>query len=514
VGFERAKPNPEGFVIPRDSEPIGYAALVRRHELATLPNHRWSFALTRGAPRTIDHRFVLKASIRSDATDVEHLLFALKHEGVNLAILAELFRVIDRKAFEKQLVLAVRSTPIGRHHRRLWFLYEWLTDRELAIETPITTSYVPVLDPTEYFVGPDRKSPRHRVLDNLPGTQAFCPLVRKTDELATRSSTTLRTKLDALLANYDRDLLKRALSFIYTKETKSSFAIEREQPSASRTERFVSILERSAKLGDLSERVLTEIQNRIVEPRFAEDGYRGRQNYVGESITPYRQVVHYVPPKPADVPSLMNGLFEMLALADDYVADPIALAACVAFGFVFIHPFEDGNGRLHRFLVHYVLGRHGVTPENMIVPVSAVMLAREENYDATLEAFSKPIMELVEYDLDEEGRMSVLDDTARYYRYFDATKQTEALYQWLEEAIDVELRGELVFLHGLRAAKAAMREIVDLPDAMADLFVNVVYANKGRLAKRKREMFDKLSDDEVERLEKIVRTHMLPDVQP
>ena len=40
-------------------------------------------------------------------------------------------------------------------------------------------------------------------------------------------------------------------------------------------------------------------------------------------------------------------------------------AAAVAFGFVYIHPFEDGNGRLHRWRIHHVLARAGFRVEQL-----------------------------------------------------------------------------------------------------------------------------------------------------
>jgi hypothetical protein len=39
------------------------------------------------------------------------------------------------------------------------------------------------------------------------------------------------------------------------------------------------------------------------------------------------------------------------------------------------------------------------------------MLKNPADYDSSLEAFSRPLMALVEYSLDEEGRMTVENDT-------------------------------------------------------------------------------------------------------
>jgi hypothetical protein len=207
---------------------------------------------------------------------------------------------------------------------------------------------------------------------------------------------------------------------------------------------------------------------------------------------------------------MMTALARIADEHHGHVPDPVVWAATLAFAFVFIHPFEDGNGRLHRYLIHHVLGREGATPANVIVPVSAVMLAKRAEYDRCLETFSRPLMELVDYDVDDSGYLTVANDTGRFYRYFDATPFAEALYRWLDEAIDHELADELAFLVGLRAAKAEMADIVELPDRLAELFVKLVTSNGGKLAKRKRDQFDMLTAAEITALEKIVRTH-LPD---
>ncbi|WP_425487742.1 Fic family protein [Mesorhizobium erdmanii] len=38
--------------------------------------------------------------------------------------------------------------------------------------------------------------------------------------------------------------------------------------------------------------------------------------------------------------------------------DAVVAAAIFAFGFVYIHQFEDGNGRIHRYLIHHVVAMH------------------------------------------------------------------------------------------------------------------------------------------------------------
>jgi Fic family protein len=63
-------------------------------------------------------------------------------------------------------------------------------------------------------------------------------------------------------------------------------------------------------------------------------------------------------------------------------------AAATAFGFVYIHPFQDGNGRLHRCLIHHVLMERKFTPPGIVFPVSSVMLTRIDNYRDSLQAHS------------------------------------------------------------------------------------------------------------------------------
>ena len=135
------------------------------------------------------------------------------------------------------------------------------------------------------------------------------------------------------------------------------------------------------------------------------------------------------------------------------------------------------------------------------------MLKNPANYDTSLEAFSRPLMALVEYSLDEEGRMTVHNDTARWYRYIDMTSQAEALFESIEQSIDTELACELTFLANYDETKRAIQEIVDMPDLQIDLFIRFCLQNNGRLSERERAShFDYLSENEIHRMEQAVQS--------
>ncbi len=492
--------------------PAGYGALVERYGLHVIPNrHRSWIAIRNVAERGIKKGIVEETYPRAywpgEATG-DHLEFALKYDGTNLAILSAVFEA----ASPDDLVSYIRSKPTGKYARRLWFLYEFLTGRRLPLDDVTTGNYVDLLDPEEYYTAvPPRKSRRQRVRDNLPGDSRFCPLVRRTDLLKTFEAADLTGRCRALIAGHAEQLVKRAMSYLYTKETRCSFEIERIKPNASRVERFAALL-RSAEAEDyLRKPRLIKLQNSIVEPRFKESDYRAGQNYVGETVGFQEERVHFVCPKPGDLAELMEGLIashrRMAAGCDSAVIH----AAAVAYGFVYLHPFEDGNGRIHRFLIHNILARRGFTPPGVIFPVSASMLKNRADYDASLEAFSRPLMSLVDYSLDAAGRMTVQGDTARWYRYIDMTPQAEALFRFIAKTIEVELKGEVNFLLSYDRTVEGLRNIVDMPDRLMDLFVRLCLQNRGRLSANKRTAhFDFLSDDEVRRMEEVVRSCCRP----
>ena len=489
--------------------PVGYMELIERFGLEILAPESCSYVLERGHRRSVtrdgrrDEYYPAQAYPGASWTD--HLAFALKREGLNLEVMAALFAV----APTDELTDFVRRSPNGRYARLAWFLFEWLSGTTLPVPDLTQGNYFSVLDPSEYLsVGPTEVAARvrrQRVLNNLPGAPAYCPLVRRTAVLDGFIGERLEERVREVLDRYPTALVIRAAQYLFVKETRSSYQIEGLQPDQRRTARFVELLRRAGSVQCATEEDLTGLQRLIVDQRYAADGFRRSQNYVGQSLGPERELIHYVPPKPEDVRGLMNGWEECSRRLAAAGVHPVVTAALLGFGFIFIHPFEDGNGRLHRFLIHHALAVGRFTPSGVIFPVSAVMLRESARYDAALESYSRRVMPLVEYGLDEAGVVTVLNNTALHYRYPDLTRVTEELFLFIRDTIDREFTAELEYLAVFDAARRQLAEVVDMPDSRLDLFIRLSLQGRGRLSKNKRTRFDELTDDEVERMEAVVQ---------
>lgn len=492
---------------PPARRPAGYAELIRRYDLEVIPHWHTSCVATSGTRHAVSTAGVTEEVYPSKYwpgdTLGDHLEFALKHDGVNLAILASLFM----KAPPKLVQDYVKSKPTGKYARRAWFLYEFLTGTRLQLRDLNRGNYIDLLDPDRYYtVTPTQQIRRQRINYNMLGETRFCPIIRRTAALVRFESLDLPKRCQKVMSRYPPELIRRAMSYLYTQETRSSFEIEHIEPTSSRAERFVALLQLAETEDFCDKKRLIELQNRIVDPRFRDSNYRTGQNYVGETIAG-REKIHFVSPLPRDLPELMDGLIAAHGRMDRGGVPAVIHAAAVAYGFVFLHPFEDGNGRIHRFLIHNILARRGFTPPGIIFPVSAAMLKHMADYDGSLESFSRPLMPLVDYTLDDEGRMTVRNDTARWYRYVEMTAQAEALFRFVERTIETELAEELAFLSNYDRTKKAIQEIVDMPDRRIDLFIRVCVENHGRLSARKRAAhFASLTDEEVARMEQAVQS--------
>jgi hypothetical protein len=436
-------------------------------------------------------------------TDVfGHLRFAMRYEPIDLTVLDALFKVIELAAFEAW----VKTEPVGKYARRAWYLHELLTGQVLDIPDVPPTANVMLLNPALHITAKGRRVRRQRVVDNLLGNKAYCPMIRRSDKLIAAMQQELGQEAKAIIEGADPSLLARAVHYLFTKETKSSFAIEGEVPSADRTSRFVAALGRADNFDTSDKNALVALQNSIVDPRYAQTDWRPNQNYVGQTASDFTAIVHFICPKPEDLNDLMSGWMEMVSQVESGGVDPVCAAAITGFGFLFIHPFEDGNGRIHRFLIHHSLAKLNFAPPGILFPVSAAMLRAPKAYDAALNAFSNSIRSRILYKMDDQQSLTVLNKTDHLYRYYDATPQAEYLYEAVAETIRKDLREEIEFLEVFDKSMAAVKDIVDMPNARASSLIRFVLQNHGTLSKNKRHQFSELQDEELARIEEAIRS--------
>lgn len=485
-------------------KPAGYDALRRRYGVQAMPHYHGAVISSKrirqisvGGSRTEE---VYPPSYAPEESLAGHLEFAFKYEGVDLGLLSGLFSAVD----PEELAAWVRRETNGKYARRAWFLYEFLTGRLLDLPNLERGNYVDILDRNDYYTAKPVRSQRHRINNNLLGDRRFCPLLRRTAALAAWEARGLDLQCRELLNRYPKEMLGRALSYLYTKETKASFDIEHEEAVGRRAVQFAALLRQADKQDYLSKDTLVELQRQTVDPRFAAADYRHFQNYVGESLGPTRELVHYVPPRPEDLPGMMDGYLACVRRLLESEVPPVLVAAVAGFGFVYLHPFEDGNGRMHRFLIHHILARTGFSSAGVIFPVSATMLKQRQEYDEALEWVSRSLQELTDYRLSANGEMTVLNQTAPHYRYLDMTRIAERLYEFVQATIDHELKDELEFLQAFDQAFLGLQEIVDMPDRRLRLFIRFCMQNRGRLAKKRRVEFPELTEAEIAAMEAVV----------
>jgi Fic family protein len=243
----------------------------------------------------------------------------------------------------------------------------------------------------------------------------------------------------------------------------------------------------------------------IEDSRFVEIGLRSKGVFLGERDAEENPLPEFIGAKPQDLPSLMHGIVEANTRMQEGSVHPVLQAAALAFAFVYIHPFQDGNGRVHRCLIHHVLAERTFSPPGIVFPVSTVMLERIDAYRDALQAHSRPLMPFIEWRPTPDRNVEVLNDTADLYRYIDCTKQAEFLFACVQQTVEKSLPQELDFLRRHDRALRRIMETVEMPDDTARRLVGYIRQNNGRLGKNRREgEFRALTDAEVSRLESIV----------
>ena len=436
-------------------------------------------------------RKIIPGSRKIGDSPYHHMAAAIKYQGIRLHFFAAIFKHVN----EDELTNFITSKPNSAYNRVIWYLYEWLTDKKLEISDLTTGNYIQLFDDKHYYTLKDgERDRRTRVINNAIGTREFCPTVRKTPEILELAKVnvyeTAYSQMQNLGKNLTADVIGRSINYLYTKETKSSTEIEKETPSNQKMKRFLNTI-KNAGLFELTKEKIIDIQNQIVEESKRTDDYRSDEIYVGSTIRRLGGIdedVHYIGPLAKHVSSMMQGLLDTHdQLMIDANVPSLIHATLISFGEVYIHPLIDGNGRTHRYLIHDVMKQR--EPEHkFIIPISAAILKKQDKYDDVLESISRPIMAMLNWELDEENnnRVTIKNDIDFMYRYPDYTNHVVFIYDMMNTAIAGELIEEICLLFVFDTIKTQINAAADIPNNKLDTLVSVIIQGGGKVSETKK----------------------------
>ena len=137
--------------------------------------------------------------------------------------------------------------------------------------------------------------------------------------------------------------------------------------------------------------------------------YKTRPNSV---ITRYGDRFEYASPE--ETASLMSDLVDWYNAAEqEGKLSPVELAALFHYRYIRIHPFEDGNGRIARLMVNFILSRHDYP----------MIVVRSRKKQAYLDALHQADMEVG--PVPSEGAHAELKDIKPFMKYFTELVMTE-----------------------------------------------------------------------------------------
>jgi Fic family protein len=503
---------------PGTERPAGYAALFAELGIHTYVPQRQTFlsASTYGARIPLPEitaqgheRLVVAGRTAVDPSPVGQLLFALRYDGVDMEALRLVFDKLDHHEIEA----GIRAQPVSVYARRLWYLYESMTERSLDIPPVAKRSYEPLLNPERYITCEQGRSQRHGILVNCLGTAKLCPTIRRTAILDAEISQRPLDQVDRIAGEMDGRRAARICGYLLGRESQGSFQIEGITPEVSDDELMSSLIKHVTQdpRPAISSELLHSYQNQLVAGVDQErsGAYRNRQVWIGDrrGYVPHPE---YIAPQPRDVAGLMaefcSSATQLTAAARFGQVDQVAAGAAISATFIYIHPFMDGNGRISRLLLQQPLtASPGPDGKRLFLPISAAIHRHQRDYYGALEVCSRQIMRNIDYEV-RDGGVAVTRGTADNYRYLDLTKYTEFIYASANRAVQEDIPEERRMLAAFDAVQPAL-ERAGITDERAHLCFKLLKQNNWSLSKLKRTLFPEISDQVADELAALASTH-------
>src|SRR5665647_3343322 len=267
-----------GIVPPEEGTIAGYGAILDAYQLAVPIPRVLSLISNKTRKYETEGWKIFTPKYQPEDTLYKQLVFALKYEGINLLF----FRFLFSKLKREEVIEILQIEPTGQYSRKIWFLYEWLTGDILPIPGMQMKNFVPLIDEEIQFAVKGKRSSRHRILNNLPGTPEFCPLIYRTARLDKFISSESREQRVTYINSIHKDVMQRAASFLLLKDSKASFTIEGEDPGPNRALRWGKAIGEAGR-NPLTKEELLRLQQIIIESkRFTKMGFRTEGGFVGD----------------------------------------------------------------------------------------------------------------------------------------------------------------------------------------------------------------------------------------
>ena len=461
-------------IAPEKGALVGYGAIVEVFNLPVpLPARLALISEKRRKYQTTDWQ-VFTPRHQPQETLYDHLVFALKYEGLNLLLLKKLFQNTEKQTIEDW----IKNEPFGRYSRKIWFLYEWLLQDQLAVPDLKQGNYVLLMNEEQQYAGSAKiNSPRHRIRNNLPGTVNFCPLIFKTPQLENFIRANLSEGINQAFNEVPKDRFLQTSAFLLLKDSKASFTLGDEIATQNRAIRWGRIIFQAGN-NSLSINELLRLQQIVIENNwFLNPGFRHEDGSTDErDRSAGKPVSEYISAQVPDIEILIRELLNTCNLLEDNNFHPVLTAAKIAFGFVFIRPFEEGNERIYLYLIHHLLSILKFTPQGIIFPVSSAILEKINDYRKILKNFFDPLSGFTEWRKNVGNNIDTID----YYRYFDATSPSEFLFECIDHAMNKIIPEEVASLHEYDSMRTWLDDRFRMPNKTVASLIRFLEQNNSK----------------------------------